>query len=66
MQGETHNTVGHNPSHGHDGTKEGGMKYRVETPLESLIYDVFTFGAVALCVLGVVVAVLYNTNWWPL
>lgn len=42
------------------------MKYRVETPLESLIYDVFTFGAVALCVLGVVVAVLYNTNWWPL
>lgn len=43
-----------------------GMKRHISTPLESLISDVFTCGFVALCVLGVVVAVLYNTDWWPL
>ena len=42
------------------------MRYPIYTPRESLLLDLFTFGAVALCVLGVVVAVLYNTDWWPL
>lgn len=42
------------------------MKHPISTPRESLIYDVFTCGLVALCVVGVVVAVIYNTHWWPL
>ena len=43
-----------------------GVKNHISTPRESLIDDLFTCGFVALCVLGIVLAVLYNTDWWPL
>ncbi len=42
------------------------MKHPIRTPREALIGDVFTCAVVALCVLSLFVAVLYNTDWWPL